>query len=96
MVVHAHDIHFPYNVPYPVEKNVFGMKWPRLWTETMLLQAFLAYNSEFETLLSTPLLRHHDEAVPARPPFLAIARSRTKTSTPTSARSGSGANPGQP
>lgn len=62
VVVHAHDIHFPYNVPYPVEKNVFGMKWPRLWTETMLLQAFLAYNSAFEIVLSPPLLRHFDEA----------------------------------
>ncbi len=31
----------------------------------MLLQAFLAFNQEFEILLSAPLLRHFDE------PFLA-------------------------
>jgi predicted O-methyltransferase YrrM len=62
VVVHSHDIHFPYNVPHPAEEYVFGAKWPMLWTEAMLLQAFLALNDEFELLLAPPLLRHHDEA----------------------------------
>lgn len=61
VVVHSHDVHFPYNVPHPAEEYVFGAKWPMLWTEAMLLQAFLAFNSEFELLLAPPLLRHHDE-----------------------------------
>lgn len=65
VVVHSHDIHFPFNVPYPAEEYVFGAKWPMLWTEAMLLQAFLTFNEEFELLLAPPLIRHHDE------PFLA-------------------------
>jgi predicted O-methyltransferase YrrM len=65
VVVHSHDVHLPYNVPHPAEEYVFGAKWPMLWTEAMLLQAFLAFNAEFELLLAPPLIRHHDE------PFLA-------------------------
>lgn len=61
VLVHAHDIHFPYNVPYPVQQNVFDSKWPRLWTEAMLLQAFLAFNRDFEIVFSPPLIRHHNE-----------------------------------
>jgi predicted O-methyltransferase YrrM len=62
VVVHAHDVHFPYNVPHPAEEYVFAAKWPSFWTEAMLLQAFLAFNPEFEITLSVPLLRHDDEA----------------------------------
>lgn len=62
VVVHSHDVHFPYNVPYPAEEYVFAAKWPSYWTEAMLLQAFLSFNPAFEILLSAPLLRHHDEA----------------------------------
>lgn len=62
VVVHSHDVHFPYNVPHPAEEYVFGAKWPMLWTEAMLLQAFLALNAEFELFLAPPLIRHHDEA----------------------------------
>jgi predicted O-methyltransferase YrrM len=62
VVVHSHDVHFPYNVPYPAEEYVFAAKWPSTWTEAMLLQAFLAFNPAFEILLSAPLLRFHDEA----------------------------------
>lgn len=65
VAIHVHDIHFPYNVPYPAEQYIFATKWPSYWTEAMLLQAFLAFNDQFEILLSAPLLRHHDE------PFLA-------------------------
>jgi predicted O-methyltransferase YrrM len=61
VVVHSHDIHFPFNVPFPAEEYVFAAKWPSYWTEAMLLQAFLAFNPAFEILLSPPLLRYHDE-----------------------------------
>jgi predicted O-methyltransferase YrrM len=63
VIVHSHDVHFPYHVPYPAEEYVFAAKWPSFWTEAMLLQAFLAFNREFEILLSVPLLRFHDEAL---------------------------------
>ncbi len=60
VTIHAHDIHFPYNVPYPAEQYVFGAKWPSLWTESMLLQAFLAFNKDFQIYFSAPILRHFD------------------------------------
>ena len=62
VVVHAHDIHLPYHTPHPAEAYVLGRTWPMLWTEAMLVQAFLACNSSFRVMLSLPLLRHHDEA----------------------------------
>ncbi len=61
VVVHAHDIHFPYNVPYPAQEYLFDAKWPSFWTESMLLQAFLSFNPAYEILLSTPMLRFHCE-----------------------------------
>jgi hypothetical protein len=61
VLVHAHDIHFPYNTPHPAERYVLGRTWPMLWTEAMLLQAFLAFNPSFRVVLSLPLLRHLDE-----------------------------------
>jgi predicted O-methyltransferase YrrM len=61
VLVHAHDVHFPYNVPHPAEQYVVRRKWGWYWTEAMLLQAFLAFNREFEVVLSLPLLRHFDE-----------------------------------
>jgi hypothetical protein len=65
VVVHAHDIHFPYSTPHPSDAYVMRPVWPMLWTEAMLLQAFLAFNASFRVVLSLPILRHHDE------PFLA-------------------------
>ena len=62
VTIHAHDIHFPYNGPFPAEQYVFASKWPQLWTEPMLIQAFLAFNRDFEIVLSLPLLRHFREA----------------------------------
>jgi hypothetical protein len=59
--VHIHDIHFPYNHPFPADYWLFGERWPVFWQEVMLVQAFLAFNESFEVLLSTPLVRHHDE-----------------------------------
>jgi predicted O-methyltransferase YrrM len=62
VLVHAHDVHFPYNTPHPAERYVLGRTWPMLWTEAMLLQAFLSFNRSFRVLLSLPLVRHFDEA----------------------------------
>jgi predicted O-methyltransferase YrrM len=61
VVVHVHDIPFPYNVPYPPQLWIFGQQWPSFWNEAMLLQAFLCYNDAYEVLLSAPLIRHTDE-----------------------------------
>jgi hypothetical protein len=65
VTVHVHDIHFPYNTPFPAEQYVFRSKWGSYWTEAVLVQAFLAFNSDFEIYFSAPMLRHFDE------PFLA-------------------------
>ncbi|WP_375000994.1 class I SAM-dependent methyltransferase [Aeromicrobium sp. CTD01-1L150] len=61
VLVHVHDVHFPYNTPYPADTWLFGERWPVYWNEAMVVQAFLAFNSAFEVLLSTPLIRHEDE-----------------------------------
>lgn len=61
VIVHIHDIHFPYNHPFPADYWLFGERWPVYWQEVMLVQAFLAFNDSFEVLLSTPMVRHHDE-----------------------------------
>jgi len=70
VLVHVHDISFPYNIPYPAEYWVLGRHekapyWPMYWNEAMVLQAFLAFNSAFEIEMSAPMIRHYDE------PFLA-------------------------
>ena len=66
VIVHVHDIPFPYNFPYPAEYWITGKKlpgnWPSYWNEAMVLQALLSGSDQFEILLSTPLLRHFDEA----------------------------------
>ena len=61
VLVHIHDVPFPYNTPYPADTWLFGERWPVYWNEAMLVQAFLAFNREFEILLSTPLIRNEDE-----------------------------------
>ena len=59
--IHIHDIPFPFNIPYPYDywtlKGSVGM----YWTEAMLLQALLCNSDTFEIVLSTPLIRYHDE-----------------------------------
>jgi hypothetical protein len=62
VVTHIHDIPYPYNFPYPPELWIFGQEWPMFWNEAMVLQAFLAFNKNFKISLSTPLIRHFDEA----------------------------------
>jgi predicted O-methyltransferase YrrM len=59
--VHIHDIHFPYNHPFPADFWLFGERWPVYWQEVMIVQSFLQFNDSFEVLLSTPMVRHHDE-----------------------------------
>jgi predicted O-methyltransferase YrrM len=70
VLIHIHDIAFPYNIPYPAEYWVLcrhekSLPWPMYWNEAMALQAFLAFNKAFEIEMSTPLIRHYDE------PFMA-------------------------
>jgi len=60
--VHIHDVHFPYNGPFPADTWLFGERWPVYWNEAMVVQTFLAFNSAFEVQLSVPMIRHHDEA----------------------------------
>jgi hypothetical protein len=55
VVVHVHDIGLPYEYPRVYLTNpAFRM----LWTEAYLLQAFLAFNSQFEVLLGMAYLMH--------------------------------------
>ncbi|HXT50697.1 MAG TPA: class I SAM-dependent methyltransferase [Thermoanaerobaculia bacterium] len=61
VVVHVHDVHFPYNVPVLPRAYVSDRAWPMLFTEAMLVQAYLCDNPRVELLLSTPLLRFHRE-----------------------------------
>lgn len=66
VIVHIHDIPFPFNTPYPAEQWVLGKtktspNWPMYWNEAMLLQAFLMFNGSYEILMSAPLIRYHDE-----------------------------------
>jgi Methyltransferase domain len=62
VVIHIHDIHFPFNVPLSPQCYIFGgWKWPVFWTEAMLLQALLCNSNAFQIKLSAPLLRHFEE-----------------------------------
>lgn len=54
VIVHVHDIFLPYEYQ---SKWVFELR--RFWTEQYLLQAFLAFNSDFEVLVSTGHLKAH-------------------------------------
>jgi predicted O-methyltransferase YrrM len=64
VIIHIHDIAFPYNTPYPQDLYIFGKKppdWPWFFNEAILLQAFLSHNEAYQIMASIPLLRHHDE-----------------------------------
>lgn len=63
VLVHIHDVHFPFNGPFPADTWLFGERWPVYWNEAMVVQTFLAFNTAFEVILSTPMLRHHDEQI---------------------------------
>jgi hypothetical protein len=60
-LIHIHDIPFPYHCPYPAEYWIYKGVWPMWWNESMLLHALLCGNKQFAVILSTPLIRHHDE-----------------------------------
>ena len=59
VIIHVHDIPFPYNYPYP-ETNVLDKLV--FWQEPVLVQAFLMYNQAFEIMFCTSWLhfKHPD------------------------------------
>ncbi len=59
VLIHIHDVHFPYNIPYPPQFYVMGRAWgwPMFWTEAMMAQAFLCFNDRYRIVMSLPLLR---------------------------------------
>jgi predicted O-methyltransferase YrrM len=61
-LIHVHNIPFPYHCPYPAGHWIYKEVWPMWWNESMLLQALLCGNNQFAVILSTPLIRFHDEA----------------------------------
>lgn len=61
VIIHIHDIPFPFNVPFPPKYWIFNRTWPVFWNEAMLLQAFLSHNDAYRILLSPPLVRFYDE-----------------------------------
>src|SRR5207244_12035849 len=61
VVIHVHDVPFPYNIPYPPQLWIFGQEWPMFWNEAMVLQAFLCFNDKFTITMSTPLILHLNE-----------------------------------
>jgi predicted O-methyltransferase YrrM len=64
VLVHVHDVHFPYNAPVSPRAYVSDRRWPMLFTEAMLVQAYLCDNPRVEIVLSTALLRHfHEDAL---------------------------------
>jgi hypothetical protein len=61
VLVHIHDVPFPFNTPFPASSWIFGERPPVYWNEAMIVQTFLAFNQAFEIQLSTPMIRHYDE-----------------------------------
>jgi len=53
VIVHVHDIFFPFDYRRDWVKEEF-----RFWAEQYLLQAFLAFNSEFEVLMANRYLAY--------------------------------------
>jgi hypothetical protein len=56
VIVHIHDIFLPFEYRRDWVKEEF-----RFWSEQYLLQAFLAFNSEFEVLLANSYLNHYHQ-----------------------------------
>jgi hypothetical protein len=66
VIVHVHDIFLPFDYRREWVLDEF-----RFWTEQYLLQAFLAFNSEFEVLMANSYLNHyHQEELKAAFPDL--------------------------
>ena len=67
VLVHAHDIFLPFEYPQSWARD---QKW--FWTEQYLLQAFLAFNGEFEIVLALNYLNaHYREALERAAPIYA-------------------------
>ena len=58
VMVHAHDIHLPFEYPEAWIKQEF-----RYWNEQYLLQAFLSHNAAFEVVLANQLLHREHAAL---------------------------------
>jgi hypothetical protein len=57
VLVHFHDMHLPREMPQEwIKRDAL------FWTEQYLVQAFLAFNSAFEVVLSSSYLGHVDSA----------------------------------
>jgi hypothetical protein len=54
VLVHSHDIGLPFEYPKVYATNP---RFRVFWTEAYLLQAFLAFNTEYEILLSMTLIQ---------------------------------------
>jgi hypothetical protein len=66
VIVHVHDIFLPFEY-----RRDWVLDECRFWTEQYLLQAFLAFNSEFEVLMANSYLKHyHEEDLKAAFPAL--------------------------
>jgi Methyltransferase domain len=57
VIVHVHDIFFPFEY-----RRDWMLEHFRFWTEQYLLQAFVIFNSEFEVLMSNSYLNHYRRA----------------------------------
>lgn len=69
VIVHLHDIFTPFDYPakWVIEER-------RLWNEQYLLEAFLAYNSNFQVMLANNFLKHaHFDALKSVCPHLTPA-----------------------
>jgi Methyltransferase domain len=76
VIVHVHDIFFPFDYRRDWVKEEF-----RFWTEQYLLQAFLAFNSEFEVLMANRYLAHkYSEDLKAAFPNLGKLKANSKHS----------------
>ncbi|MBW4493996.1 MAG: class I SAM-dependent methyltransferase [Oscillatoria princeps RMCB-10] len=72
VIVHIHDIFLPFEY---IREWIVNKR--RFWTEQYLLQAFLAFNSEFEVLLALNYLAHHyKEELAAKCPIFAKQENR--------------------
>ena len=74
VIVHVHDIFFPFDYRRDWVKEEL-----RFWTEQYLLQAFLAFNSEFEVLMANRYLAHkYPEDLKAAFPSLGKLKANSK------------------
>jgi len=58
VLVHIHDIFFPYD--YPIEWN---LKESRYWNEQYFLETFLQFNKKFKILASLSMVSYHNNSV---------------------------------